>query len=139
MKIQFTESDIEKTIRNEYDELESILKENSQAFRQVAKLVKQNTNQQLSKIGLMSLSRLEDESECNTPEQYFLAKVCGGLNGPGEWLDYLADITALFQYLEGLGFDAWMVKLDNDCLDDIFYLTIGFRETVDRLEKANQA
>ena len=51
--------------------------------------------------------------------------LCGGLNGHGEWYNYFTDLAKLFEELDKNGFNVWVIKLDNDCLDDIFYCTTG--------------
>ena len=51
--------------------------------------------------------------------------LCGGLNGRGEWKDYFIDLSELFKELDKNDFDAWVIKLDNDCADDIFYCRTG--------------
>ena len=51
--------------------------------------------------------------------------LCGGLNGFGEWKDYFIDLAKIFEELGKNGFDVWVIKLDNDCLDDIFYCRTG--------------
>jgi len=50
--------------------------------------------------------------------------ISGGLNGPGKWTDYLQDIKELFDALNNIYKDVWLVKLDNDCLDDVWYLVV---------------
>ena len=52
---------------------------------------------------------------------------CGGLNGNGNWEDYLNELTNLFAKLRRNGFEGYVIKVDNDCLDDVFYLTIGIK------------
>lgn len=54
---------------------------------------------------------------------HYIAKFYGGCNGGGNWDNYLDEIK---KALRGLHW--WMIKLENDCIDDIFYLTIGFIE-----------
>ena len=51
--------------------------------------------------------------------------LCGGLNGAGEWKNYFVDLGKIFEELDKNGFNVWVIKLDNDCLDDIFYCRIG--------------
>ena len=63
--------------------------------------------------------------------------LCGGLNGRGEWKDYFIDLSELFKELDKNDFDAWVIKLDNDCADDIFYCTIGITRTKNEQEKNN--
>lgn len=51
--------------------------------------------------------------------------LCGGLNGIGEWKNYFVDLGKIFEELDKNGFNVWVIKLDNDCPDDIFYCRIG--------------
>jgi len=44
------------------------------------------------------------------------------LNGPGKWSDYMIDITTILKRLK----NAYIINLDNDCCDDIWYLTVGY-------------
>jgi len=61
---------------------------------------------------------MEDKSEGDT------VCVSGGLNGRGVWSNYF-ETLAKFMYQVELRFpDAYVVKLENDTLDDVFYLTI---------------
>jgi hypothetical protein len=57
----------------------------------------------------------------------WILKVYGGLNGWGEWNDYLADITDLFDVLSEK-YLVWVVDLDVDCPDDTFELSIGVED-----------
>ena len=52
----------------------------------------------------------------------------GGLNGCGKWEDYFNDLARIFTKLDEFGYDVWAIKLDNDCLDDIFYCTVGIEK-----------
>ena len=52
----------------------------------------------------------------------------GGLNGCGKWEDYFNDLSNIFTKLDEFGYKVWVIKLDNDCLDDIFYCTVGIEE-----------
>ena len=51
--------------------------------------------------------------------------LCGGLNGAGEWKNYFTDLARIFEELENNDFNVWVIRIDNDCLDDIFYCKIG--------------
>ena len=51
--------------------------------------------------------------------------LCDGLNGIGEWKNYFVDLAKIFEELDKNGFNVWVIKLDNDCPDDIFYCRIG--------------
>ena len=55
---------------------------------------------------------------------YFLIiSFWGGLNGWGEWKDYIKEIESIINEYE----DSWVVDLENDCLDDLWYLRLGYR------------
>ena len=52
----------------------------------------------------------------------------GGLNGNGKWSNYLTGIKTVFDTLSDNGFDVWVIDIENDCLDDIFYVKIGIEK-----------
>ena len=60
--------------------------------------------------------------------------LCGGLNGIGEWKNYFIDLSKIFEELDINGFNVWVIRLDNDCLDDIFYCRI----VISRNQKKNE-
>lgn len=51
--------------------------------------------------------------------------ICGGLNGCGEWSKYFEDLSDLIRMLYGYFDDIWLIKLDVDVLDDVFYAYVG--------------
>ena len=53
---------------------------------------------------------------------------CGGLNGAGEWKNYFTDLARIFEELENNDFNVWVIRIDNDCLDDIFYCRFGIEK-----------
>lgn len=55
-------------------------------------------------------------------EDYYIAKLHGGKNGGGVWNDYLKEIIETFKNIHW-----WMIELKNDCLDDVFDMTIGVK------------
>ena len=57
----------------------------------------------------------------------FILKLKGGLNGSGNWVTYLKDLSRTLEGLAINGFDAWLIKMDNDCIDDVFYCSIGVK------------
>lgn len=64
------------------------------------------------------------ESEVDEYETMTIT-LCGGLNGSGEWNNYFNDLARIFEELKEKGFDVWVINLENDCLDDIFYCKTG--------------
>ena len=90
---------------------EKLYSENLQAV--IEKIVNHIDTMKIGKFVVM-----EDKSEGDT------VCVSGGLNGRGIWSNYF-ETLAKFIYQVELRFpDAYVVKLENDCLDDVFYLTI---------------
>jgi hypothetical protein len=52
-------------------------------------------------------------------------KLRGGLNGNGEWTDYFDGLSRTFKCLKNNGYDTWLININNDVIDDVFYATIG--------------
>lgn len=50
--------------------------------------------------------------------------LAGGLNGCGEWGSYLKDLSRIVKRVN-MKHHMWLIKLDNDCLDDLFYGVFG--------------
>ena len=64
-------------------------------------------------------------------KDYFIGILYGGDNGssdPQKWLRYLESVKKLIaqMFKHGCG-DVWLVDFNNDCLDDVFTLRIGFQ------------
>jgi len=51
-------------------------------------------------------------------------QISGGLNGPGEWVDYFKDLAKFVEEISKK-YHIWMIEAKNDCLDDVFYFTFG--------------
>lgn len=54
-------------------------------------------------------------------------KLCGGLNGNGNWSKYLRDLASLVDEISK-EYKIWLIKLNNDVVDDIFYATFGIEK-----------
>lgn len=64
-------------------------------------------------------------------EGHYVALICGGNNGKSpSWLTYLDQISTIIDSLEDQGYESWLIRLDNDCPDDVWYAYIGFEERV---------
>jgi len=58
----------------------------------------------------------------------------GGLNSPrgGNWGHYLNDLARIIYDLHReYRIDAWVIKMENDVLDDLFYVDLGLMYDVD--------
>lgn len=49
------------------------------------------------------------------------------MNGTGLLRDYFYWLRVLVTEIEKNFFDVWLVKMNNDCIDDIFYIDLGIR------------
>lgn len=54
--------------------------------------------------------------------------ICGGRNGNGEWEDYFRDLGRFVEEYRRNIRDIWLIELENDVLDDVFYATFGVGE-----------
>ncbi len=79
------------------------------------------------KIGKFEI--MEDETEGDT--------IClsGGLNGRGVWSNYFETLSKFMFRVELRFPDAYVVKLVNDTLDDVFYLTIKIPKDQEQKDK----
>lgn len=132
MNIQFVESDcyvneIEKTGKTKFNENVVILKKESRCFRKFDGFIRSNGNEHGTKMSLMDVQYMTDPDYDGHPADFLILKVFGGKNGCGKWIDYLSDIQCLFRKFGEAGLKAWMVDLDNDCADDVFYMTMCVR------------
>lgn len=66
--------------------------------------------------------------EIGSVNDHDIAQIAGGNNGYHDWVKYFKDLGDIIHVLGQAGFDAWLIKLDNDCLDDVHYAYIGFRK-----------
>ena len=78
----------------------------------------------ISKLNLNDIELLSaavDSSGTN------IFSISGGCNGNGNWKDYFLELSMLVALL-GERYNVWLIKLDNDTLDDVFYASFGFEE-----------
>lgn len=88
-------------------------------------------NTETMKIGKFVV--IEEKSEGDT------VCISGGLNGRGIWSNYFETLSKLMFQIELRYPDAYVVKLENDTLDDVFYLTIKVpKDEVEILEDAEK-
>lgn len=75
----------------------------------------------INKIDTMKIGKftvIENESDYNT------VYIAGGMNGRGVWSNYFETLSKFMFQVELRFPDAYVLKLENDTLDDVFYLTI---------------
>ena len=59
---------------------------------------------------------------------HYVFLIQGGNNGKPDWIDYLEKLKELFVLLNYEFTDSWLIKIDNDCLDDVHDIYIGIEE-----------
>lgn len=77
-------------------------------------------------IGWIDSLRLEKVRVISVEEQkegHWIATIYGGFNGNGSWNLYIRQIEMIIDSLQG----SWIIDLNNDCLDDLWTLRLGFR------------
>ena len=72
----------------------------------------------------IEVSKLHFDSFSEIHSDYVVAEFHGGLNGSGNWSEYIYVINGLFNILQP-EYNCWLVSLVNDCPDDVFTLKIG--------------
>jgi hypothetical protein len=66
--------------------------------------------------------------EASIVEDHYVALICGGNNGNDTWSVYLNQLVSIMLSLKEQGYKAWLIRLDNDCPNDIWYAYIAFRK-----------
>ena len=83
-------------------------------FEQLRKKTKDTSN-----IGLADTWVVDDEEH-----PYYIVKLHGGLNGNGNWHNYLKDIQYIINEFKD---KAYIIKLDVDVPDDVWDLYLGIK------------
>lgn len=104
-------------IENDYGEKWKKLSHSSKEFKSFDKVVKKVRTSK-SKIDLLDIAQVNNSKR-------YIAVLCGGLNGSGNWVDYFKDLERLLKEYTG---KAWVVDIENDCADDIFYVNLAITE-----------
>ena len=74
------------------------------------------------------LSVLDDRQTKSTKHSDDVLVICGGRNGNGVWEDYFRDLSKFVEEYRRNIRDIWLIKLENDVMDDVFYATFGVGE-----------
>lgn len=96
----------------------NVLKEDDPVAIEIKTLI-----QKLNSTNKISLDKVT-EVLLNDGSVWYEAKIYGGLNGNGNWVDYLVDIENIFKKLKY----SWLIDIDNDAPDDVWVLRLGFRK-----------
>lgn len=81
-----------------------------------------NVVSSISKYSLEDVRKIDDGNN----EFHYVIHISGGDNGNGSWVSYLNELTNVIQQLElKLKFNVYIIKLENDCLDDVHNVFLG--------------
>lgn len=76
----------------------------------------------ISKYTLEDVRKIDDRNA----EFHYIIHISGGDNENGSWVSYLNELTNVIQQLElKMKFNVYIIKLENDCLDDIHNVFLG--------------
>lgn len=57
--------------------------------------------------------------------KHYVIVLWGGLNGSGNWKDYIGTFAKVFDALDEKCERCWLIELQNDCADDVYTAYIG--------------
>ncbi len=101
------------------DKLPKLTEKWAKDIREKVNSITNSVKTQKDKLGMF------DVVEFKKRDKYVVIRILGGLNGPGEWTNYMASITKLINKITEEYKRTWVVQLVNDCIDDVFTLDIG--------------
>ena len=79
----------------------------------------------IDSISEYSRLRVDERLTKSTKHSDDVLVICGGRNGNGVWEDYFRDLSKFVEEYRRNIRDIWLIKLENDVLDDVFYATFG--------------
>ena len=127
MNIEILDGEVEKIGRTKFDENVVILSKDCGKFREFDAFIREYGNSFGTGMSLMEAQYITDPDLDGNRCDFLILKVCGGKNGCGHWTEYLSDIRTLFQAFDNRYTKSWLVDIDNDCPDDVFYMTMCVR------------
>lgn len=72
---------------------------------------------------------IKDELGEPIPNEYqdthYVLEISAGKNGPGDWIEYLADMISIMNKLKKIFDDVYLIDWKNDCADDVSYARIA--------------
>ena len=60
--------------------------------------------------------------------------ITGGWNGNGDWGTYFGALEEFIRKLAREKIRAWLINMDNDCLDDVFTASFGLKKEKEESE-----
>lgn len=119
---------------NKYDEIEYDIGKNNKIFKRLQHFC-DKINGKKEKSGFKGNSNLHismvTKVHSNLDKKFhgwYIARIYGGLNGPGYWENYCRDFARLFLMIRNDDYfgHAVMAEITNDCSDDVFTAYISF-------------
>ena len=82
----------------------------------------------IDSISEYSRLRVDERQTKSTKHSGNVLVICGGRNCNGAWEDYFRDLGRFVEEYRRNIRDIWLIELENDVLDDVFYATFGVGE-----------
>ena len=95
-----------------------LTKKLNEKINTIISAINEKYNVRLELNSLSTATCVEENTSCDF---YYVVDAFGGMNGHGDWSEYLTAINEAFF----TNFDAWLISIENDCLDDVFRIKIG--------------
>ena len=67
--------------------------------------------------------------------KHYVIVLFGGLNGSGNWKDYIDTFAKVFDALDEKCKRCWLIELQNDCADDVYTAYIGLDIKEEKLDE----
>lgn len=64
----------------------------------------------------------------DTENGYYSICISAGMNGRGIWSNYFETLAKFMFQLELFYPNAYLIKIDNDAIDDVFYFYVGIEK-----------
>ena len=103
-----------------FDEKGEIIDSNTELWNKIDDVITKS----LATYGIQSIRKISDKT---IQRHHFVIHLHGGDNGNGDWSDYLMQLKNIFVNLEEVFEKAWIIQIENDCLDDVHEVLIGVR------------
>lgn len=93
-------------------------------------IIKNYFNKFKENYSIEDLAKIESENYKGEKSYHYIICLGGGNNGNANWNNYFKTLANIFNEIEFKKAnikDLWLIKLDNDCLDDVHTIYIGIK------------
>lgn len=79
---------------------------------------------------------IKDEMGETIPNEYqdthYIIEISAGKNGPGDWIEYLADMISIMNKLKKFFDEVYLIDWKNDCADDVSYARVAVGNEIEK-------